>query len=82
MPLQHYFAQQGIATEIRTRRGRYILVTKKRFEEDPAKAEPGTAAYQFFQRVIDIGVHYKAPPGNLTFAPESFRGAYGIKVKD
>jgi hypothetical protein len=79
-PVQKHFAQYGIETEIIMEGGRYLLVTKGRYD-NPEKA--GTDGYKVKQRIIEVGALYKgkAPAGYETFAPNFFKDAYGKKIK-
>jgi hypothetical protein len=78
-PVQRYFNQSGIETEIRTIDGKYCLVTKKKYE-NPQKQ--GTDGYAAKQKIIELGAQYKAPPGYETFGVKSFESAYGRKFED
>jgi hypothetical protein len=79
-PVQAHFAEFGIETEIVSQGGRYLLVTKNRYD-NPDK--PGTDGYAIKQKIIEVGPKYKgkAPEGYETFAPNFFKDAYGKKVE-
>lgn len=79
-PVQQYFAQFDIETEIRRIGETYYLVTKAKYEEDPKR--PGTDGYLAKQKIIGLGAKYKAPPGYETFGVKSFETAYGRKFDD
>ncbi len=78
-PVQQYFAQFDIETEIRKIGGTYYLVTRKKYE-NPGRA--GTDGYLAKQKIIEFGAQYKAPQGYETFAPHFFKDAYGMKFDD
>jgi hypothetical protein len=78
VPVQAYFAEQGIATEIRQRKGICFLQTVDRYD-NPDK--PGTDGFKAKQRIIEVGKNYKAPKGYESFATHHFSDAYGMKVE-
>lgn len=78
VPVQKYFAEYNIETEIQQRAGVYFLVTTNPYE-NPEK--PGTDGYAMKQKIIQLGKGYKAQPGYETFAPNLFGDAYGEKVR-
>lgn len=78
-PVQQYFAQFDIETEIRKIGGTYYLVTREKYE-NPGRA--GTDGYLAKQKIIEFGAQYKAPQGYETFAPNFFKDAYGMKFDD
>ena len=75
VPVQRYFDQSGIETEIREIGGTYYLVTKEKYENP----KQGTDGYVVKQKIIELGAKYKAPPGRETFGAKSFETAYGRK---
>ena len=77
-PVQAYFEEHGITTEIRMRNGRYFLQTVDRYD-NPDK--PGSNGYEAKQKIIEIGKEYQAPLGYETFATHRFSDAYGMKVE-
>lgn len=79
VPVQAHFAEFGIETEIVTAGGRYLLITKNKYDNP---STPGTDGYAVRQKIIEVGVKYKgkAPEGYETFAPNFFKDAYGKKV--
>jgi hypothetical protein len=77
-PVQKYFAENGIETEIEKSAGRYFLVTKRLYE-NPNRG--GTDGYAALQRIKEVGANYRAPQGYESFAPNLFSDAYGKKVK-
>ena len=83
-PVQQYFAQLGIETEIIPIDNRWFLVTKAKYEENPKR--PGTNGYLARQKIIELGAQYKAPQGFETFfgaaGSKPFHDAYGRKVDD
>ena len=79
-PVQQYFAQFGIETEIIPIDNQWFLVTKAKYEENPKR--PGTDGYLAKQKIIEFGAQYKAPQGYETFAPHFFKDAYGMKFDD
>lgn len=78
VPVQQYFAESGIETEIVQQAGWYFLLTKNRYDNPTT---PGTDGYKIRRQIIDLGPKYKAPRGYETFATTFFRDAYGKKVK-
>lgn len=79
-PVQTYFGQCGIETEIIPIDNQWILVTTAKYEEKPEK--PGTDGYVALQNIIELGAKYKAPPGHEPFGAKSFETAYGMKFND
>ena len=79
-PVQTYFGQCGIETEIIPIDNKWILVTKAKYEEKPES--PGTDGYVALQNIIELGAKYKAPPGHEPFGAKSFETAYGMKFND
>lgn len=79
VPVQSYFAENDIDTEIVMENGRYFLRTKNRYDNNPKT--PGTDGYKVLQEIIKVGAEYKAPPGFGTFAPNFFSDAYGMLVE-
>lgn len=77
-PVQQYFAQYGIETEIIKIDAWYYLVTKDKYE-NPGR--PGSDGYLAKQKIIELGAKYKAPPGCETFGAQPFRDAYGKKFE-
>jgi hypothetical protein len=41
---------------------------------------PGTDGYAMWQKIVELGKKYKAPPGRETFAPNYFQDVYGMKI--
>jgi hypothetical protein len=78
-PVQRHFALYGIETEIRSINEMYYLVTKEKYE-NPQKQ--GTDGYAAKQKIIELGVQYKAPPGYETFGAKSFKSAFGKRFED
>ena len=78
MPVQKFFEENGILTEIVLENGRYFLQTKNRYKSTKT---PGEAGYEMKLRIAEIGANYKAPPGYETFAPHYFSDAYGKLVE-
>jgi len=79
-PVQTYFGQCGIETEIIPIDNKWILVTKAKYEEKPES--PGTDGYVALQNIIELGAKYKAPPGYEPFGAKSFGTAFGMKFDD
>jgi hypothetical protein len=79
VPVQAHFAEYGIETEIVSQGGRYLLITKNRYDN---LNTPGTDGYAARQKIIEMGARYKgkAPEGYETFAPNFFKDAYGKKL--
>ena len=80
VPVQEFFAKNGIELDIVLENGRYFLQTKKTFDNPN---NPGTDGYKMKQIIAKIGAAYKneAPEGYQKFAPHYFSDAYGKKVK-
>jgi len=79
-PVQTYFGQCGIETEIIPIDNQWILVTKAKYEEKPERS--GTDGYVALQNIIELGAKYKPPPGYEPFGASSFQTAYGMKFDD
>ena len=79
MPVQQYFASNGIATEIASYGGMYYLRTVNKYE-NPGRN--GTDGYYALQKIVKIGAKYKAPEGYETFGSKPFQDAYGMKFSD
>jgi len=79
VPVQQYFAGYGIETEIFQQGGWYFLITKDTYD-NPEKN--GTNGYFAKQKIIQLGVNYKAPAGYETFGTEPFHDAYGMKFEN
>jgi hypothetical protein len=79
VPVQAYFAENGIETEIVTQGGRYFLITKNHYDSFD---KPGIDGYAARQKIIEVGAKYKgkAPQGYESFAPNFFKDAYGKKI--
>jgi hypothetical protein len=79
VPVQAHFAEFGIETEIVTAGGRYLLITKNKYDNP---STTGTDGYAIRQKIIEVGAKYKgkAPEGYETFAPNFFKDAYGKRV--
>jgi hypothetical protein len=80
VPVQEYFAKNGVELDIVLENGRYFLQTKDTFDNPN---NPGTNGYKMKQIITKIGAAYKdeAPQGYEKFAPHYFSDAYGKKVK-
>lgn len=76
-PVQRFFAENGIQTEILQRSSGYFLVTKNTYN-NPNR--PGTDGFTAKKEIIEKGSRYKAPQGYESFAPTLFSDAYGEKV--
>jgi hypothetical protein len=76
-PVQKFFAQNGIETEIRQIGNWYYLVTKEKYD-NPDKA--GTEGFAAKQRIIELGARYQSPPGYGTFGTKPFSDAYGMRL--
>ena len=78
VPVQGFFAENGLDTEIQQRGNRYFLVTKGLFENPQRR---GTDGYEMRQRIIRLGAAYRAPEEYETFARHLFSDAYGERVR-
>ena len=76
-PVQKFFAENGIQTEIVGRSSGFFLVTKNTYN-NPNR--PGTNGFEARKKIIETGAKYKAPSGYESFAPRLFSDAYGEKV--
>jgi hypothetical protein len=79
VPVQKYFAQNGIQTEIVKIDGSYFLRTVGKYE-NPGRS--GTDGYEVRQRIIELGSEYRAPTGYETFGAKPFQDAYGRRFDD
>ena len=79
VPVRDHFTEYGIETEIVMKNGRYFLLTKDRYDNNPRT--PGTDGYKALQEIIKVGAKYKAPPNHEPFAQHLFSDAYGMKVE-
>jgi hypothetical protein len=79
VPVQQYFRNNGIETEIRKIVNWYYLVTKAKFDNPD---RPGTDGYQMKNKIIELGKKYKAPAGFGSFGPKPFHDAYGKRFDD
>jgi len=79
VPVQKYFANNGIQTEIVKIDESYFLRTVEKYE-NPGRF--GTDGYEARERIIEIGADYKAPTGYETFGTKPFQDAYGRKFDD
>jgi len=79
VPVQKYFANNGIQTEIVKVDDSYFLRTVEKYE-NPGRS--GTGGYKARQRIIEIGADYKAPTGYETFGTKPFQDAYGRRFDD
>lgn len=79
VPVQKYFAQKGIETEIVKIDDAYFLRTVDKYET-PGRF--GTDGYYARQRIIECGAEYKAPQGYETFGSKPFQDAYGRRFDD
>ncbi len=75
-PVQQYFAQFGIATEIYKPAGssRFLLVTQNRYDNIE---KPGTEGNEMKKKIMAIG----ANSGLQSFGPKPFQDIYGMKIK-
>ena len=76
-PVQTYFNDNGIPTQVYKVGDKYMLWTVDKFVGDPGKANPGTKGYKVINRIRELGRNYKAPQGYESFAPNYFGDAYG-----
>jgi len=73
VPVQAYFAGNGVGTQIRQSGGRFLLHTIATYDNPTCF---GTDGYKARLRIIEIGAGYKPPPGYGKF---NFNTAYGMK---
>ncbi len=80
MPVQQYFAANGIITEMRRLGNAYLLVTSDKYENP---ANRGTDGFRARERIVELGALYKPPgPEYESFGPRPFHDAYGMKFDD
>ncbi|MBN2589650.1 MAG: hypothetical protein JXA96_07300 [Sedimentisphaerales bacterium] len=77
-PVEKYFNDNEIPTQIYQVGDRYQLWTVAKFKGDPKTS--GTTGNIVLQKIIDIGANYEAPQGYESFAAHKFSDAYGRKV--
>ena len=78
LPVQKYFAANGIETVIEKRGNRFFLVTKNAYKNTQKRGSDG---YAVKKAIVEAGAGYKAPPNYESFAPNLFSDAYGEKIK-
>jgi len=74
-PVGEYFAENGIANEIRQSGQYYTLVTSERFS---ASKYSSSRLNEVKNEIINIGADYKAPKGFLSF---TFKTVYDKRIK-
>jgi len=79
LPVQQFFADNGIETKIIKSGSAFLLVSAKSTYQNPNKT--GTDGFEEKQKIMEIGSRYKAPTGYESFAPTMFKDAYGQKVR-
>lgn len=78
-PVEIFFANNNVETEIRNIGSWYYLVTREKYENPET---PGTDGYLAKQEIVELGVDYKAPSGYGSFGARPFSDAYGMKFDD
>lgn len=81
-PVKDYFAEHGIATEIKKVESWYYLVTVNKFE---SLKETGSQGYNMLKRIVELGAGYKSPQGFESFRVKGktpFQDAYGMKFEN
>lgn len=81
-PVKDYFAGHGIATEIKTVKSWYYLITVNKYE---SLSEAGSPGNDMLKKIIELGVGYNAPQGFESFRVKGktpFQDAYGMKFED
>lgn len=73
VPVQAYFAGNGVETQIRQVGGLFLLHTTETYD-NPMRF--GSDGYKVRQRILDIGAGYEPPTGYGKF---DFSTAYGMK---
>jgi hypothetical protein len=76
--LREYLTKKGLSTSAVPKGEGYLLMTVSLYNNPDT---PGTDGYAVKQKIIELGAKYRAPEGATKFAPDSFRGAYGLKVQ-
>ena len=77
-PVQKYYKQNGVETEIQYRGGYYFLITKNRYA---STKRTGSDGFYALEKMKQIGAGYRAPTGYETFGSRPFQDAYGRKIK-
>ncbi len=81
-PVRDYYAGHGIATEIKTVKSWYYLVTVDKYEN---LKETGSQGNDMLKKIIELGAGYNAPQGFESFRVKGktpFQDAYGMKFED
>jgi hypothetical protein len=96
VPVQEYFQQNGIATEVlAVQKLRDYLMSQGinasglddggyilvTADYYNNPQTQGTDGYAARMKIVELGRNYKAPPGKESFAPRYFSDAYGRKVR-
>jgi len=77
-PVQKYYKQNGVETEIQYRGGYYFLITKSRYA---STIRTGSDGFYALEKIKQIGAGYRAPTGYETFGSRPFQDAYGRKIR-
>ena len=77
-PVQKYYEQNGVVTDIENRGGYYFLITKNRYA---STKRTGSDGFYALEKIKQIGSGYRAPAGYETFGSRPFQDAYGRKIK-
>jgi len=77
-PVQKYYEQNGVETEIQYRGGYYFLITKNRYA---STVRTGSDGFYALGKIKQIGAGYRAPSGYETFGSRPFQDAYGRKIR-
>ncbi len=77
-PVQKYYKQNGVVTEIENRGGYYFLITKNRYA---STLRTGSNGFYALEKIKRIGAGYRAPTGYEIFGSRPFQDAYGRKIR-
>ena len=77
-PVQKYYKQNGVETEIQYRGGYYFLITKNRYS---STLRTGSDGFYALEKIKQIGAGYRAPTGYEIFGSRPFQDAYGRKIR-
>ena len=78
-PVKEYFARLGVETDILEKNNWFYLVTKNKYDNVD---KPGTDGYAAKQKIVELGLGYKAPSGFESFGTKPFSGAFGMKFDE
>ncbi len=77
LPVQKYYADHGIPTELIQRSGYSLLVTRTGFDHNPNRE--GSEGYRLMERIRQLGLVYPDKTGDTKFGLRPFQDAYALK---